>query len=139
MKIELQKIKIKDLIKDYKRDEESGEIIGYGGRLNIRPAYQREFIYKDKQRDEVIRTIFKCFPLNSIYWVKNGENSYKVLDLTIEDKRKDKIKNDNNFYELLDGQQRTISICDYHKSDFIVDRQYFHTLVEDKKRKIFKL
>lgn len=88
MKIELQKIKIKDLIKGYKRNEESGEIIGYGGKLNIRPAYQREFIYKDKQRDEVIRTVFKEFPLNSIYWVKNGKNSYEVLD----------------------GQQRTISI-----------------------------
>ena len=113
MKIELQKIKIKDLIKGYERDEESGAVFGYNKNLNIRPPYQREFVYKDKQRDEVIRTIFKGFPLNSIYWVKNDKNSYEVLD----------------------GQQRTISICDYHKSDFIVDGQYFHTLVEDKKEK----
>ena len=133
MKIELKKIKIKDLIKGYKRNEESGEIIGYDGKLNIRPAYQREFVYKDKQRDEVIRTIFKGFPLNSIYWVKNGENSYKVLDLTIEGKRKDKIKNDNNFYELLDGQQRTISICDYCEGDFAVDEFFYHNLTKDKK------
>lgn len=135
MKIELQKIKIKDLIKGYKRNEESGEIIGYGGKLNIRPAYQREFVYKDKQRDEVIRTVFKEFPLNSIYWVKNGKNSYKVLDLTIEDKRKDKLKNDKNFYELLDGQQRTISICDYCEGDFIVDGFFYHNLPENKKEK----
>lgn len=133
MKIELKKIKIKDLIKGYKRNEESGEVVGYGGRLNIRPAYQREFVYKDKQRDEVIRTIFKEFPLNSIYWVKNGKNSYKVLDLTIEDKRKDKIKNDNNFYELLDGQQRTISICDYCEGDFAVNEIFYHNLTKDKK------
>ena len=113
MKIELQKIKIKDLIQCYKRDEESGEIIGYVGKLNIRPAYQREFIYKDKQRDEVIRTVFKEFPLNSIYWVKNGKNSYEVLD----------------------GQQRTISICDYCEGDFSVGLQYFHNLTEDKKEK----
>ncbi len=113
MKIELQRIKIKDLIKDYKRDEESGEIIGYGGKLNIRPAYQREFVYKDKQRDEVIRTIFKDFPLNSMYWAKNGVDSYEVLD----------------------GQQRTISICDYCKSEFSIDGQYFDNLPQDKKEK----
>ena len=47
MKIELQKIKIKDLIKDYERDEESGAVFGYNKNLNIRPPYQREFIYKD--------------------------------------------------------------------------------------------
>ena len=113
MKIELQRIKIKDLIKDYKRDEESGEIIGYGGKLNIRPAYQREFVYKDKQRDEVIRTIFKDFPLNSMYWAKNGVDSYEVLD----------------------GQQRTISICDYVNGDFSAESQYFHNLAKDKKEK----
>lgn len=49
MKIQLQNIKIKDLIEGYKRDEESGEIIGYAdkngnNRLNIRPAYQREYV-----------------------------------------------------------------------------------------------
>ncbi len=136
MKIELKKIKIKDLIHGYKRDEESGEIVGYGGKLNIRPAYQREFIYKDKQRDEVIRTIFKGFPLNSIYWVKNGENSYKVLDLTVTEKRKEKIKNDKNFYELLDGQQRIISICDYYNGTFSVVGQYFQNLPQDKKEDI---
>ena len=114
MKIALQKIKIKDLVQGYKRDEESGEVVGYGGKLNIRPAYQREFVYKDKQRDEVIHTIFKGFPLNSMYWVKNGEDSYEVLD----------------------GQQRTISICDYHNGDFSVDEQYFQNLAQDKKEQI---
>lgn len=112
MKIELQKIKINDLVQGYKRDEDSGEIVGYSAKLNIRPAYQREFVYKDKQRDEVIHTIFKGFPLNSIYWVKNGD-----------------------LYELLDGQQRTISICDYFSGEFSVDEFYFHNLPEDKKEK----
>lgn len=60
MKIELQKIKIKDLIKGYERDEESGAVFGYNKNLNIRPPYQREFVYKDEQRNEVIRTIFKA-------------------------------------------------------------------------------
>ena len=38
-------------------------------------------------------------------------------------------------YELLDGQQRTISICDYYSGDFSVDGQYFHILPQDKKEK----
>ena len=115
MKIELQKIKIKALSDGYKRDEESGEIIGYSGKLNIRPAYQREYVYKDKQRDEVVRTIFKGFPLNSIYWVQNGEE-----------------------FEVLDGQQRTISVCDYVAGDFSVDGVYFHNLPQDRKAKFLE-
>ena len=111
MKIELQRIKIKDLIKGYERDEESGAVFGYNKNLNIRPPYQREFVYKDKQRDEVIRTVFKEFPLNSIYWVKNGKNSYEVLD----------------------GQQRTISICDYYNGSFSVDEIFYQNLPENKK------
>ena len=55
-------------------------VVGYDGRLNIRPAFQREFIYKDKQRDEVIRTITKNFPLNVMYWVKNDDGNFEVLD-----------------------------------------------------------
>ncbi|WP_415029982.1 DUF262 domain-containing protein [Campylobacter sp.] len=71
----------------YKNDDEEG-VVAFGGKLDIRPKYQREFVYKDKQRDDVIRTIRKDFPLNVMYWVKNDGN-----------------------YEVLDGQQRTISFC----------------------------
>ncbi len=45
---------------------------GYGGRLNIRPTFQREFIYKDKQRNEVIHTVRKGFSLNTMYWAMAG-------------------------------------------------------------------
>lgn len=114
MKIELKKIKIKELVEGYERDEESGAVLGYNKNLNIRPPYQREFVYKVKQRNEVIRTIFKGFPLNSIYWVKNGKNSYEVLD----------------------GQQRIISICDYYNGTFSVGSQYFQNLPQDKKEDI---
>ncbi|MDR1498247.1 MAG: DUF262 domain-containing protein [Puniceicoccales bacterium] len=98
MNIELKNIKIRDLVRDYKDSGESG-VVGYGGKLNIRPAYQREFIYKDKQRDEVIRTVRKNFPLNTMYWVKNGADGY----------------------ELMDGQQRTLSLCHYAAGNFSVD------------------
>ncbi len=70
--------------------------MGYGGRLDIRPPYQREFIYKDKQRDAVVDTVTKNFPLNVMYWA---------------------VRDDGNF-EVIDGQQRTISICQYVEGDF---------------------
>ena len=37
MKIDLQPIKVVDLVKDYFRDDESSQVSGYGGILNIRP------------------------------------------------------------------------------------------------------
>ena len=50
MEIELKKITIRELVKDYVDDPERG-VSGYGGRLDIRPEYQREFVYKEKDRD----------------------------------------------------------------------------------------
>ena len=43
MKIELHKITVRELVEGYVDDEESG-VRGYGGKLDIRPAYQREFV-----------------------------------------------------------------------------------------------
>ena len=67
MKIELQQIKIRDVVDGYINNDENG-VVGYDGKLNIRPKYQREFIYNDKQQQEVIKTIQKNFPLNVMYW-----------------------------------------------------------------------
>ena len=50
MKITLEQIKIADIANGYTDNNEEG-IYGFGGKLNIRPKYQREFVYKDKQRD----------------------------------------------------------------------------------------
>ena len=70
MKIELKEISIREVANEYLNDNEEG-VVGFGGKLNIRPKYQREFVYKDKQRDSVIETVVKDFPLNVMYWVKN--------------------------------------------------------------------
>jgi hypothetical protein len=113
MKIELKEIAIRDLVEGYEDKGEEG-VYGYSGNLNIRPAYQREFVYKDKQRDEVINTITKDFPLNIIYWVKNEDDTYEVLD----------------------GQQRTISIASYVQGAFSLNYQYFHNLTEEDKNQI---
>ena len=113
MKIELNEIPVRDVVKGYFDDSENG-CRGYGGKLNIRPAFQREFIYKEKQRDEVINTVTKNFPLNVMYWVKND---------------------DGNF-EMLDGQQRTISICQYVHNEFSINYRRFQNLTETEKEQI---
>ena len=113
MKIELHEIPIRDVTNGYVDSAENG-VVGYGGRLNIRPAFQREFIYKEKERNEVINTIRKNFPLNVMYWVKS---------------------NDGNF-ELLDGQQRTISLCQYVAGDFSVNHKGFANLTKDEQEAI---
>jgi len=65
MNISLKNIKVSELVDGYQDRGDEG-VCGYGGRLNIRPAYQREFIYKEKQRNEVVHTVRKGFPLNTI-------------------------------------------------------------------------
>ncbi len=67
MKIEPKQISVRELTASYEDNDEGG-VIGYGGKLNIRPPYQREFIYKDKERDAVIQTLIKDYPLNVMYW-----------------------------------------------------------------------
>lgn len=113
MKIELKEISISDLFDGYKDSADEG-VVAYGGKLNVRPPYQREFVYKDKQRDAVIDTVMKKFPLNVMYWVKN----------------------DDGTFELLDGQQRTISICQYLNKDFSINFKYFHNLTTPEKEEI---
>lgn len=113
MKIELKEITVRELTNGYEDHEEKG-VVGYGGKLDIRPPYQREFIYKDKQRDAVIDTITKDFPLNVMYWA---------------------VREDGNF-EIIDGQQRTISVCQYVDADFAYMRMYFHNLPKDKQEQI---
>ncbi|MFT8917218.1 MAG: DUF262 domain-containing protein [Oenococcus sp.] len=113
MKIEKLDIPIRDVINGYVDSEENG-VFGYDGKLNIRPAFQREFVYKPKQRDEVINTVRKGFPLNVMYWVVA----------------------DDGHYEILDGQQRTVSICQYVQGDYSINFKYFHTLTKEEQDEI---
>ncbi len=112
MNIELKQITIREVVNGYMDNAEAG-VSGYGGKLDIRPPYQREFVYKDEQRNEVIRTIRKAFPLNVMYWVVRDDGGYEVMD----------------------GQQRTISLCQYVNGDFSVEfdgNPYtFHNLTPD--------
>lgn len=117
MKIELNRIKIREVVSGFKDSAEEG-VVAYGGKLDVRPKYQREFVYKEKQRDAVIDTVRKNFPLNVMYWVKSGDDSFEVLD----------------------GQQRTISIGQFVNGDFSVnfnDRTaMFHNLTKEEQEQI---
>ncbi|OPZ78754.1 MAG: HNH endonuclease [Alphaproteobacteria bacterium ADurb.Bin438] len=113
MKIELNKIKIADVCKNYSNNDEEG-VFGCDGKLNIRPKYQREFVYKDDKRNAVIDTIKKSFPLNVMYWCKNDDGTYEVLD----------------------GQQRTISICEYVAGNFSFNNMYFQNLTDTEQSQI---
>lgn len=119
MKIELHETVVRDLVADYEDNQEGG-VVGFGGKLDIRPAFQREFVYKDKQRAAVIETIRKGFPLNVLYWgVREEKDAEGEPD-----------------FEVIDGQQRTISICQYIEGDFSVDDLYFHNLTDDQQQQI---
>lgn len=117
MQIEEKRITVGEVCDGYFNDNEEG-VVGYHELLNIRPKYQREFIYKDNQRDEVIRTVMKGLPLNVIYWCKA------------------KLEDGSDGYELMDGQQRTLSLCEYIDGNFSVDNVYFHLLPSDKQKQI---
>lgn len=116
MKIELRAVSVADLVNAFADNGEQG-VIGYDGKLNIRPAFQREFVYGPKERDAVIDTVRKGFPLNTMYWAVAGDG-----------------------YELMDGQQRTISLCQYVNGDYSIEVDgnpfAFHNLPKERQQQI---
>ena len=95
MTIQLVHIKVRDLFNGYQDNGLDG-VVAYGGKLDVRPAYQREFVYKPEQQQAVIDTVSKGYPLNVMYWADQGDGHY----------------------ELIDGQQRTLSICTFLNNEF---------------------
>lgn len=98
MKIELKQIPVKDVFDKYKDSGEKG-VVGYHGQLDIRPAFQRNFVYDPPEEKAVIDTVLHGFPLNVMYWVVAGDNRYEVLD----------------------GQQRTLSIMRFLDHQFAIE------------------
>lgn len=96
------RLKTRNFIHGYKNDAEEGVWTeldfgeGLRRKLNIRPPYQREFVYSDRQRNAVIHTLSKNLPLGVVYIAKNTDGSFEVID----------------------GQQRLISICSYLNGEF---------------------
>jgi hypothetical protein len=113
MEIKDLNLTIRELAAGYEDNAELG-VRAYSGQLDVRPPYQREFIYKDAKRDDVITTVTRGFPLNVMYWAVR----------------------DDGGYEIIDGQQRTISICQYVTGGFLWQGRFFHNLQEDEKNAI---
>lgn len=90
MKITQREVTVRDLVRGFKDTQENG-VFAYGGNLNVRPPYQREFVYKPNQMKAVIDSVINGLPLNLFYWAKT----------------------DGTNFEIIDGQQRTISLCQY--------------------------
>lgn len=120
MKISKELITIRELSENY-RDNNDGGVYGYDNGTHIlclRPEYQREYVFGDRQRNAVIDTVMKGFPLGLMYWSKVSDNQY----------------------ECLDGQQRSISICQYVNGDFPIkangNDRFFHNLSPEEKQTI---
>ena len=96
------------MVAGYRNDEEEG-VVAYGGRLDVRPKYQREFIYSDDEQKAVIDTVTKGYPLNVMYWAVRGDGTYEVMD----------------------GQQRTLSVCEYVSGKFDYFFRYFGNLTKN--------
>ena len=122
MEIKLNKITVRELVAGYRNEGpvegEGGDVVGYSGRLNIRPPFQRGFIYNEKQKRAVIETVLNKFPLSVMYWAVGEDGNYEVID----------------------GQQRLITIALYWKKQFAIkDRhgrdKYFHSLSDAEQEK----
>ncbi len=116
MEIKQFKTTVKEVTEGFVDHDEEG-VFAFSGKLNIRPKYQRNFVYNDKQQKAVIDTIFKGFPLNVMYWVDQGDDQYGILD----------------------GQQRTMSFCKFRQGLFSVEiggyTKTFANLTPDEKEK----
>ena len=123
MDIKLHEIAIKDLYDGYIDSGESG-VFAFDEKLSVRPPYQRELVYTEKLQAAVINSIMKDFPINVMYWM-------------IADKDED---GEPSKFELLDGQQRTLSICRYIDGDFPVkvngSPKFYSNLTPEEKKQI---
>ena len=140
MNITLTEIPIKDVVEGYCDTQEEG-VFGFSGNLNIRPKYQREFVYNDEKREAVIGTIMKNFPLNVMYWVKTLFPTYRKEQKGIEwgelyNQYKDKSFNPNElekranslmqddevtskkgvYYYLITGKEKYLNIREFSPS-----------------------
>ena len=116
MTIKQIEVTVGEITKGYTNNDEQG-VRGYDGLLDIRPPYQREFIYNEKEQQAVITTVLAGYPLNVMYWVKRSEDAECP-------------------YEVMDGQQRTLSLCEYVAGKFSYDFKNFFNQPEDIRRRI---
>lgn len=116
MTIKQTEVTVREIMQGYANNDEQG-VRGFGGQLDIRPPYQREFIYNEKEQEAVITTVLNGYPLNVMYWVKRSDDAECP-------------------YEVMDGQQRTLSLCEYVAGKFSHDFKNFFNQPMDVQNKI---
>ena len=116
MTIKQISVTVGEITKGYVNNDEQG-VRGYNGLLDIRPPYQREFIYNDKEQQAVINTVLKGYPLNVMYWVKRNDDAECP-------------------YEVMDGQQRTLALCEYVAGKFSFEFKNFFNQPPDIQKRI---
>lgn len=121
--VEHKNIKVKDLVEGYINDAYTGQVSTMNGRLNVRPAYQREFVWDKgsevggKKQEALIDSIMNGYPINVMYWVKIGVNQAG-----------------EDMFECLDGQQRIITMCKFRENLFgMADGTQFDGLTDNSK------
>ena len=109
-------VTVREITDGYVNNEEQG-VRGLKGQLDIRPPYQREFIYNEKEQQAVIKTVLNGYPLNVMYWVKRSDDAECP-------------------YEVMDGQQRTLSLCEYVAGKFSYEFKNIFNQPKDIQEKI---
>jgi len=104
----------------FDKNENKG-LFGLDGKLIIQPEFQRNYIYGDGKKDvAVVESLLRGYPLGLIYFVKNADGMYEVLD----------------------GQQRITSFARFVNQSwpFAVEQngkpRYFDSLDADDQKKI---
>ena len=129
MEVINKSLTIREICKGYVDNsiKDEGGVSSMDGRLNIRPRYQRTYIVDDNKvwKEKLINSIICGYPINRIY-----------IGVDVEEKAKGK-----SFIEwaleMLDGQQRTITICNFINGVFPIEingKPYFWSNLDDKYR-----
>ena len=85
--------------------------VNFGG-LDLRPSYQRGYIWKDDFKDKLIYSIVKGYPTGNI--------SVRILSVANEKGAKS---------EVVDGQQRLTTIRDFVSNDYVIKSSWSRKII----------
>jgi len=84
------------------------------GGLDLRPKYQRNFIWNNKFKDELIYSIIKNYPIGSIIMRILKEPNEKGAKA-----------------EIVDGQQRLTAICEFIEEEYEIHSEVSRKIIEE--------
>ena len=56
-----KKLTIRDLVDSFFENTKTNQVTAFGGKLNVRPPYQREFVYELDKQKAVINTVLSGY------------------------------------------------------------------------------